>query len=111
MDNAEDSRILTSNENQAKHDALISVCTAGSGYSDPFEDYDENTELDDNRSTKPPKPVNSNDIVNSTPCPNIDFNPFKKYLRICPTQRVEIPSEVKNLGTNYRLIDRSLSEI
>ena len=52
LDNAEDYRISASNENQARHDALISACT-GSGHSDPFEDYDENTELDDNKSITP----------------------------------------------------------
>ena len=30
---------------------------------------------------------------------------------MCPTQKVEIPSEVRNLGTHYRDIDRSLTGI
>ena len=86
--------------------------TAGSGDSYPFEDYDEDTGLDENRSTRAPKPVNPTEIVNSTPCPNkIDCTPFKKFLRIWPSQTIKIPSEVKNLGSHYRLIDRSLSSI
>ena len=93
---------------QARHNAVVSICT-GSGHSDPFEDYDENTELDDDRSISPLHPVTP--IINSTPCPRIDFNSFRKHLRVCPIQKVEIPSEVKNLGSHYRLIDRSLSGI
>ena len=52
LDNAEDSRILAFNENQAQHEALVSLCI-GSGHLDPFEDYDEITELDDDRSITP----------------------------------------------------------
>lgn len=114
LDEAEDFRILASKENQARHDAVISTCH-GSGLSNPFEDDDEDIELDYNRGITPQRTVNRHNIVNSTPCPKkcskIDFNPFRKYLRICPTQKVMIPSEVRNLGTHYRLIDRSLTGI
>ena len=82
LDKAENMRILTSDENLAKHNALISVCTAGSGDSYPFEDYenDVNDDIDDPRNTRAPRLVNPTEIVNSTPCPNrIDFTPFKKF--------------------------------
>ena len=114
LDKADEMRILTSDENLAKHNALISVCTAGSGDSYPFEDYDNdvNDGLDDPRNTRAPRPVNPTEIVNSTPCPNkIDFTPFKKFLRICPSQSIEILSEIRTLGSHYKLIDRSLSTI
>ena len=95
---------MASEKNQARYEALVNACT-GSGHSDPFDDYD----TDDDRSIPPIQPVNP--IINSTPCPKIDFTSFRKYLRVCPTQRIEIPSEVKNLGSHYSLIDRSLSGI
>ena len=81
LDNAEEYRLLTSEENQARHDALVSICT-GSGHSEPFEEDNRNSELDYIPPLKPVAP-----IINSTPCPDVDFNSFRKYLRISPFAR------------------------
>ena len=86
LDNAEGYRNLTSKEIQARCDALVSICT-GSGHSEPFEEDDRNSETDYIPPIKPVAP-----IINSTPCPDVDFNSFRKYLRICPLPKVEIPS-------------------
>ena len=70
--------------------------------------------LDDPRiSRAPEKLVNPSEILNSTPnCPNhIDFTPFKKYLRKCPAQAIDLPDELRNLGSHSKLIDQSLSSI
>ena len=87
LDDAEDFRIRASNENQARDNSVISACQ-GSGHSDPFEEDDENLELDGNNSMTPQRPINQNNIVTSTPCAKIDFGPFKKYLRMCPSQKI-----------------------
>ena len=90
LNDAEDFRIRASNENQARHDSVISACQ-GSGHSDPFEEYYENIELDNKRSITPQRPVNQNDIVTSTPCAKIEFNPFRKYLRMCLPKKLKFP--------------------
>ena len=83
---AEDFRILASNENQARHTSIINACQ-GSRHSNPFEEDDEDLELGGNLSTHPQRPINQNKIVTTTPCAKIDFGPFRKYLRMCPSQK------------------------
>ena len=68
---AEGYKILTSEESQARHDALVSICT-GSGHSEPFEEDNGNSETD---YIPPLMPVAH--IINSTLCPDVEFNSFR----------------------------------
>ena len=91
------------------------VIDACSGSGDSWPDYDEEDDSQEDprfpRETQ--QPTNPSDILNSTPnCSHhIDFTPFKKYLRKCPSQAIELPHELKNLGSHSRQIDQSLSII
>ena len=93
------------------------VADGCSGSGDNWPEYEEDESHEDHRVTRETdqfhEPV---DILHSTTNhPNcshhIDITPFKKYLRKCPNQAIEIPQELRNLGFHSRQIDQSLSTI
>ena len=94
------------------------VAEGCSGSGDSWPEYDEeNDSQEDPRVTRESQqPIRPSDILNSTPnnsnCSHhIDITPFKKYLRKCPPQAIELPQELRNLGFHSRQIDQSLSTI
>ena len=84
LDGAERSRNQASAESLARHDSIIDACQ-GSGHSNPYDEEEEEPENGGNIVTHHQRSIASqNNIVTSTPCPKIDFNSFRKYLRIYP---------------------------
>ena len=89
-----------------------------SGSGDSWPEYDEeNDSQEDPRVTRESQQsIRSSDILNSTPnnsnCSHhIDITPFKKYLRKCPPQAIELPQELRNLGFYSRQIYQCLLTI
>ena len=93
------------------------VADGCSGSGDNWPEYEDDENHDDQRVTRETIQLHEpGDILHSTVNhPNcshhIDITPFKKYLRKCPNQAVEIPQELRNLGFHSRQIDESLSTI
>ena len=96
-DDAKDFRMRASEKSQARHNTIIDAFE-GSGYSNPIEEEEDNSEQGGNLSSHHQRSIDSqNDFVTSTPCAKIDFSCVHKYLRVCLAQTIEIPLEVTNL--------------
>ena len=93
------------------------VAEGCSGSGDSWPEYEEDDSHEDQRVTRDSEQLHEPvDILHSTANhPNcshhIDITPFKKYLRKCPNQAIELPQELRNLGFHSRQIDQSLSTI
>ena len=95
--------------------AVTEGCS-GSGDSWPEYDEENDSQEDPRFPRESQQPISPSDILNSTPnnsnCSHhIDITSFKKYLRKCPSQAIELPHELRNLGFHSRQIDQSLSTI
>ena len=93
------------------------VAEGCSGSGDSWPEYEEDDSHEDQRVTRDSEQLHEPvDILHSTANhPNcshhIDITPFKRYLRKCPNQAIELPQELRNLGFHSRQIDQSLSTI
>ena len=93
------------------------VAEGCSGSGDSWPEYEEDDSHEDQRVTRDSEQLHEPvDILHSTANhPNcshhIDITPFKKYLRKCPNQAIELPQDLRNLGFYSRQIDQSLSTI
>merc|ERR1711895_376031 len=93
------------------------VADGCSGSGDNWPEYEGDESHEDHRVTRETDQLlEPGDILHSTVNhPNcshhIDITPFKKYLRKCPNQAIEIPQELRNLGFHSRQNDESLSTI